>query len=218
MSLHFNKQESTSSNDNLWKVWLKLAHWFWIWIQTCERFTERQTDTRQKVHEQKSSLISFQLRWAYNVDNILNCAPAVIPSINYLSQSFNKLALGYFGKRDNSILLDYFFLECIRQLKYQLHLQLVWWSEWFEYWHQIAQLVEHLTRDSGGPGLNSCLVSNYFSHPVTLAYIFPDNYFKSSYLSKLNEPYNFSWLVWKIQLNRICLKIMFNTFQVIENE
>lgn len=33
---------------------------------------------------------------------------------------------------------------------------------------QIAQTVEHLTRNSGGPGSNPGLVGNYFSHPASL--------------------------------------------------
>lgn len=33
--------------------------------------------------------------------------------------------------------------------------------------HQTAQWLEHLTKDSGGPGLNPGLVRHYFSHPAT---------------------------------------------------
>lgn len=39
-------------------------------------------------------------------------------------------------------------------------------SDWFDYWHQIALLVEHLivNRHSGDPNLG--LVHHYFSHSV----------------------------------------------------
>lgn len=41
------------------------------------------------------------------------------------------------------------------------------WSDWFECWPQIAQVVDHLTRISGGLGSNPGLVCYYGSHPVT---------------------------------------------------
>lgn len=37
-------------------------------------------------------------------------------------------------------------------------------SDWFKYRHQIPQLVEHLTRNSGGLGLNHSLVLYSFSN------------------------------------------------------
>ena len=40
-------------------------------------------------------------------------------------------------------------------------------SDRFKYQRHIALLVEHLTRDLGGPGSNPGLVCHYFSHPVT---------------------------------------------------
>lgn len=39
-------------------------------------------------------------------------------------------------------------------------------SDRFEYQCQRAQLVEHLTKDSGGPGSNPTLIHHYFSHPI----------------------------------------------------
>lgn len=59
---------------------------------------------------------------------------------------------------------------------FQFKNYLVWWSDKFKCWHQIAQLVQHMTRNSGGrvqipvwPGSNLSLVHQYFSHPVTIA-------------------------------------------------
>lgn len=46
-----------------------------------------------------------------------------------------------------------------------------WRADQFKYQCQMAQLVDHLTRDSGGLCLNPGLVSHYFSHPVTHLYI-----------------------------------------------
>uniref|UniRef100_K1Q0S1 Uncharacterized protein n=1 Tax=Magallana gigas TaxID=29159 RepID=K1Q0S1_MAGGI len=52
----------------------------------------------------------------------------------------------------------------------------------FEYRRQIAQLVEHLTRDSGGPGSNPGLVYNYASLAFTLKLLEANNQLK--YLKK----------------------------------
>lgn len=39
-------------------------------------------------------------------------------------------------------------------------------------WGHIPQLVEHLTRDSGGPSSNPGLVCHYLSHPIALYHVF----------------------------------------------
>lgn len=41
------------------------------------------------------------------------------------------------------------------------------WSDLFDRWHQITQLIEYLTRDSGSLGSNQCLVHRYFYWTVT---------------------------------------------------
>lgn len=43
----------------------------------------------------------------------------------------------------------------------------IWWSDPFHDWRQITQLIEYLTRDSGGPGSNPCLVHRHFYWNVT---------------------------------------------------
>lgn len=47
----------------------------------------------------------------------------------------------------------------------------LWHSDWFKYQRQVAQLVEHLTRNSGGLCSNFNLVRYYFSHPATIQLI-----------------------------------------------
>lgn len=40
-------------------------------------------------------------------------------------------------------------------------------KDWFNHWHKIAKLVEHLTRDSWSMCLNPGLDCHYFSLPNT---------------------------------------------------
>jgi hypothetical protein len=68
--LHLNKLESPSPKDDMRKVWLKLAQWFWRRSWKCKSLqTDDQTDgqTDRRTDGQKAIKIahlSFQLRWA----------------------------------------------------------------------------------------------------------------------------------------------------------
>ena len=70
VALHLNKLESPSPRDTLCHVWLKLAQWFWRKRWKCEMFIDglmdgRTDDGRQLI---RKAHLSFQLRWAKNLD------------------------------------------------------------------------------------------------------------------------------------------------------
>lgn len=62
---------------------------------------------------------------------------------------------------------------------------ILWRSDQFKYQSQTAQLVEHLTRGSGGLGLNPGLVHHYFFQLVTILIVFHKKCFKPSLIETI---------------------------------
>jgi hypothetical protein len=54
-----------SPKDDLCKVWLNLAGWFWRRSKKC-KFTDRQTARQNGQQAIRIAHLSFQLRWAKN--------------------------------------------------------------------------------------------------------------------------------------------------------
>jgi hypothetical protein len=71
-----NKLESPPPKDDLCQVWFKLALWFWRRSRKCKSLqTDRQTDRRMARQTDagqraiRKDHLSFQLRWAKNVNS-----------------------------------------------------------------------------------------------------------------------------------------------------
>ena len=69
-ALLLNKIESPLLKDALCQVWLQLAQSFWRRRWKCEKFTDRRMDGRTDDGRQviRKTHLSFQLRWAKNLD------------------------------------------------------------------------------------------------------------------------------------------------------
>ena len=69
VALQLNKPESPSPKDTLWKIWLKLAQWFWL----LGSLVFRRTDARRQVIRQDHLSFQLKMKIFQSQENSISC-------------------------------------------------------------------------------------------------------------------------------------------------